>query len=242
MNQESTAIPAEIAKFDQLAGRWWDPDGPMAPLHAMNPARMGWIIERLALAQGCNPKAPRPLAGLRVLDVGCGAGLASEALARAGASVTGLDAAGAALAAARAHAAAAGLTIDYREGRPEDLAGKQFDAVLALEVIEHVADRAIFCRHLAALAAPGAPVFLSTLNRTLRSFAMAKLGAEYLLRLLPVGTHDYRLFVRPAELGAALRGAGLRIADIAGLGFDPRTRRWRITRDVGVNYLMMAGA
>jgi 2-polyprenyl-6-hydroxyphenyl methylase / 3-demethylubiquinone-9 3-methyltransferase len=242
MNQESTAIPAEIAKFDQLAERWWDPDGPMAPLHAMNPVRMGWIIERLALAQGCDPKAHRPLAGLRVLDVGCGAGLASEALARAGASVTGLDAAGAALAAARAHAAAAGLTIGYREGRPEDLAGQQFDAVLALEVIEHVADRTIFCRHLAALAAPGAPVFLSTLNRTLRSLAMAKLGAEYLLRLLPVGTHDYRLFVRPAELGAALRGAGLRIADIAGLGFDPTTRKWRITRDVGVNYLMMAVA
>ena len=228
--------------FDQLAGRWWDPDGPMAPLHAMNPARMGWIIERLALAHGYDPKAPRPLTGLRVLDVGCGAGLASEALARAGAAVTGLDAAGAALAAARAHAAAAGLSIEYREGRPEDLAGTRFDAVLALEVIEHVADRTIFCRHLAALAAPGAPVFLSTLNRTLRSFVMAKLGAEYLLRLLPVGTHDYRLFVRPAELGAALRGAGLRIADIAGLSFDPRTRRWRVTRDVGVNYLMMAVA
>jgi len=238
-----TAIDSEIAKFDRLAARWWDAKGPMAPLHAMNPARTGWIISRLARRHGRDPAAPLPLAGLSVLDVGCGAGLAAEALARAGARVTGLDAAGAALSAARAHAAAGGLDIAYRAGRPEDLlaAGAGgFDAVMALEVIEHVADRAGFCRHLAALAAPGGLVFLSTLNRTPRAFLMAKLGAEYLLRLLPIGTHDWRMFVRPAELGGDLRAAGLRVSDIAGLTMDPLTGTWRVTRDVGVNYLVMA--
>jgi 2-polyprenyl-6-hydroxyphenyl methylase / 3-demethylubiquinone-9 3-methyltransferase len=204
---------------------------------------MGWIIARLARRHGRDPAASAPLAGLRVLDVGCGAGLASEALARAGAEVTGLDAAGEALAAARAHAAAGGLAITYRDGTPEALLAEgadPFDAVLALEVIEHVAGRAAFCRHLAALVRPGGQVFLSTLNRTPRSFLLAKLGAEYLLRLLPIGTHDWRMFVRPAELGAELREAGLHVADIAGLGMDALTRRWRITRDVSVNYLVMA--
>ncbi len=238
-----TAIGAEIAKFDRLASRWWDPSGPMAPLHRMNPARMGWIIARLARRHGRDPAAPDALAGLRILDVGCGAGLASEALARAGASVTGLDAAGEALAAARAHAASGGLSITYREGTPEALLDSgelPFDAVLALEVIEHVADRAMFCHYLAELVRPGGQVFLSTLNRTPRAFLLAKLGAEYVLRLLPVGTHDWRMFVRPAELGAELRAAGLRVTDIAGLSMDVLSGRWRISRDVGVNYLVMA--
>ena len=238
-----TAIGSEIAKFDRLAARWWDPRGPMAPLHAMNPARMGWIIERLARAHSRAPGAPRPLAGLRVLDVGCGAGLASEVLTRAGADVTGLDAAAETLGAARAHAKGAGLTIHYREGTPEALLASgesPFDAVLALEVIEHVADRAAFCRHLAALLKPEGRLFLSTLNRTARSLLLAKVGAEYVLRLLPTGTHDWRMFVRPAELGADLRGAGLRVADLAGLSFDVLSGRWRASRDLGVNYMAMA--
>lgn len=273
-----TAIDSEIAKFDRLAAQWWNPRGPMAPLHAMNPARMGWIIERLepmADRQGniggpadalepvrqatagadrapagtrpatasADPDAFRPLTGLRVLDVGCGAGLASEALARAGADVTGLDAAAEALGAARAHAARSGLAIRYREGTPEALlaAGEApFDAVLALEVIEHVADRAAFCRHLAGLLRPEGRLFLSTLNRTARSLLFAKVGAEYVLRLLPTGTHDWRMFVRPSELGADLRRAGLRVADLAGLSFDVLTGRWRPSRDLGVNYIAMA--
>jgi 2-polyprenyl-6-hydroxyphenyl methylase/3-demethylubiquinone-9 3-methyltransferase len=232
---EATALGAEIAKFDALAARWWDPNGPMKPLHRMNPVRIGWIAERLARAHG-----PQPLAGLRVLDVGCGAGLASEALARLGAEVTGMDAAPEALEVARAHAEAGGLAIDYRLGGPEDLAeAGGYDAVISLEVIEHVAERGAFLAALARAVRPGGKVFLSTLNRTPRSFLMAKLGAEYLLRLLPVGTHDWRMFVTPAELGAGLRGAGLRVADVAGMEMA-LSGAWRITRDTGVNYLMMA--
>lgn len=226
-----TASAGEIAKFDALAARWWDPRGPMAPLHAMNPARMGWIAGKLG-----------PLEGLRVLDVGCGAGLASEWLAQRGATVTGLDAAGAALEAARAHAALSGVGVDYREGRPEDLPdAPPFDAVLALEVIEHVppAERGRFCAALARLVRPGGQAILSTLNRTPRAWVTAKLGAEYLLRWLPVGTHDWRLFPRPSELAALLRGAGFGVEDVVGL--SPRLGGgFAVTRDVGVNYMAAA--
>jgi 2-polyprenyl-6-hydroxyphenyl methylase/3-demethylubiquinone-9 3-methyltransferase len=242
-----TADTAEVAKFDALAGRWWDPDGPMKPLHRMNPLRTRWIAERIARAHG---RTRQDLSGLTLLDVGCGAGLAAEAFARMGATVTGLDAAGAALEAARAHAAASGLDITYLDGTPEQLAaaGSRFDAVVALEVIEHVADRDAFLAALAALATPGGvspearagQVFLSTLNRTTRSFLMAKVGAEYLLRMLPIGTHDWRMFVTPGELGAGLRRAGLRVTDLAGMTMDPLTGRWRESRDLAVNYLVAA--
>ncbi|MBS7790440.1 bifunctional 2-polyprenyl-6-hydroxyphenol methylase/3-demethylubiquinol 3-O-methyltransferase UbiG [Roseococcus sp. SDR] len=220
----------EVAKFDALAQDWWKPTGPMAPLHAMNPARMGWIAERLG-----------PLEGLRILDVGCGAGLASEWLARRGAIVTGLDAAGAALEAARAHAASHGVSVDYREGTPEDFAAEAFDAVISLEVIEHVppAERAGFCAALARLTRPGGQVFLSTLNRTRRSYLFAILGAEQILRWLPRGTHDWKQFVTPEELGRLLRGAGLAVTDVAGMVPSLRTG-FRIARDTGVNYLMAA--
>lgn len=235
----ATDLPDEIAKFDALAARWWDPNGPMAPLHRMNPLRCRWVATRLAAAQG---RSGTDLKGLSILDVGCGAGLASEGLARLGARVTGLDAAGAALAAARAHAEAEGLAIDYREGRPEELAaeGARFDAVVALEVIEHVADRAAFLAALAAVLKPGGMLFLSTLNRTPRAFLFAKLGAEYLLRLLPRGTHDWRMFVTPAELGTEARQAGLRICDIAGMAPVAAGKDWRESRDVGVNYIVAA--
>ncbi|HEV7267704.1 MAG TPA: bifunctional 2-polyprenyl-6-hydroxyphenol methylase/3-demethylubiquinol 3-O-methyltransferase UbiG [Falsiroseomonas sp.] len=234
-----TAVGSEIRKFGALAARWWDPDGPMKPLHRMNPLRTRWIAERVARAHG---RSGQDLSGLRLLDVGCGAGLAAEAFARMGAEVTGLDAASEALQAARDHAAAGGLAITYRAGTPEELAaeGARFDAVVALEVIEHVEDRAAFLAALAALVEPGGQVFLSTLNRTARSFLMAKVGAEYLLRLLPVGTHDWRMFVTPGELGAGLRRAGLRVTDLTGMCMDPLTGRWRESRDLGVNYLMAA--
>jgi 2-polyprenyl-6-hydroxyphenyl methylase/3-demethylubiquinone-9 3-methyltransferase len=234
-----TAVEAEIQKFGALAARWWDPSGPMKPLHRMNPLRTGWIARRIASAHG---RQGTDLTGLTLLDVGCGAGLASEAFARMGARVTGLEAAPEALAAARDHAASGGLTIDYRDGTPEMLAaeGAAFDAVVSLEVIEHVEDRDAFLAALAGLVKPGGQVFLSTLNRTARSFLMAKLGAEYLLRLLPIGTHDWRMFVTPGELGTGLRRAGLTVTDMAGMSMDPLSGRWRESRDLGVNYLVMA--
>lgn len=234
-----TAVEAEIQKFGALAARWWDPSGPMKPLHRMNPLRTGWIARRIAKAHG---RQGTDLTGLALLDVGCGAGLASEAFARMGADVTGLEAAPEALAAAREHAASGGLSIDYRDGTPEMLAaeGAAFDAVVSLEVIEHVEDRDAFLAALAGLVKPGGQVFLSTLNRTARSFLMAKLGAEYLLRLLPIGTHDWRMFVTPGELGTGLRRAGLAVTDMAGMSMEPLTGRWRESRDLGVNYLVMA--
>lgn len=230
-----TVSAAEAVKFGAFAERWWDPEGPMRPLHRMNPLRTGWIAERVAAAGFAWP-------GLGLLDVGCGAGLAAEAFARRGAAVTAIDASAEAIAAARLHAEQGGLAIDYRIAAPEDLAaeGARFDVVVALEVIEHVADRDAFLAALAALARPGGLVFLSTLNRTARSFLLAKLGAEYLLRLLPVGTHDWRGFVTPAELARALRRAGLAVIDSAGMTMDPLTGTWRESRDLSVNYLIAA--
>jgi 2-polyprenyl-6-hydroxyphenyl methylase/3-demethylubiquinone-9 3-methyltransferase len=233
-----TASRGEIAKFDALAAEWWDPRGPMAPLHAMNPLRCGWVARQLAPRHGGDPGRLQDVA---LLDVGCGAGLAAEGMARLGARVTGLDAAPAAIAAARAHATAGGLEIDYREGMPEDLAteGTHFDAVLALEVIEHVTDRAAFLAALAGLTRPGGMVFLSTLNRTARSWLFAKAGAEYVLRLLPRGTHDWKMFVTPAELGAEARRAGLRPVAVSGMVPQGAPNGpWRESRDVAVNYIM----
>jgi 2-polyprenyl-6-hydroxyphenyl methylase/3-demethylubiquinone-9 3-methyltransferase len=225
--------PEEIARFDALAAQWWNPRGPMRPLHAMNPARIGWIDTRL---RGLN------LERAALLDVGCGAGLAAEALARLGYDVLGIDAAAAPIAAAKAHAPA-GLPLAYRQASAEDLLteGRRFGAVTALEVIEHVADPGAFVATLARLLAPGGALFISTLNRTPVSFLTAKLGAEYVLRLLPAGTHDYRRFVTPPELAAQCRAAGLLVTGLTGLR-PSLTGGWHTGRDLSVNYLVCAQA
>ncbi len=243
-NSHSASVdPDEIAKFAALAGEWWDPAGKFAPLHRLNPARLTFIRDRIAAHAGRDPLAERPLAGLRVLDIGCGGGLLCEPLARLGARVTGIDAAEKNVAVAADHAAEAGLDIDYRHATAEDLAGNVsgFDLVLNMEVVEHVADVAAFLQASAARVAPGGAMALATLNRTPKSFALAIVGAEYLLRWLPRGTHDWRRFLRPSELVAQLRAAGLETRELTGVAYDPLTGAWRLVpRDLDVNYMVFA--
>jgi 2-polyprenyl-6-hydroxyphenyl methylase/3-demethylubiquinone-9 3-methyltransferase len=240
--------PDEVAKFAALAGQWWDPGGKFAPLHRLNPARLTFIRDRIAAHAGRDPLAERPLAGLSVLDIGCGGGLLCEPLARLGAQVTGIDAAEKNVAVAAHHAAEAELDIDYRHSTAETLAaealtgaGTRFDLVLNMEVVEHVADVAGFLEASAALVAPGGAMALATLNRTPKSFALAIVGAEYLLRWLPRGTHDWRRFLRPSELVAYLRAAGLETRELTGVAYNPLTGAWRLApADLDVNYLVFA--
>ena len=234
--------PAEVERFSALAETWWDPRGSMAPLHRLNPVRLGFLRETLTTHFGRDAKSLHPFDGLRVLDIGCGGGLITEPLARLGASVTGIDAAEANIGVARAHARGADLEIDYRQASAEELAaaGERFDAVLALEVIEHVADVDAFLEATATLVRPGGAFIASTLNRTPKSLLFGIVGAEYVLRWLPRGTHRWDRFVRPSEFAAGLRRQGLRVREMRGLVYDLLAGEWRLGRDLGVNYMIYA--
>ena len=243
MNPTSPSIDAvEVERFSALADTWWDPKGSMAPLHRLNPARLSFLRQTLAAHFGRDAKSLSPFEGLRILDIGCGGGLICEPLARLGAAVTGIDAAEANIAVARAHARSADLEIDYRQASAEELAaaGERFDAVLALEVIEHVADVDAFLQAAATLVRPGGAFIASTLNRTPKSLLFAIVGAEYVLRWLPRGTHRWDRFLRPSEFAAGLRRRGLQTREMRGLVYDLLTGEWRLGKDLGVNYLIFA--
>jgi 2-polyprenyl-6-hydroxyphenyl methylase/3-demethylubiquinone-9 3-methyltransferase len=230
MNAALNVDPQEIAKFSDLAHRWWDPDGEFRPLHQINPLRLDWI-DRLA-----------GLAGKRVVDVGCGGGILAESMARRGADVLGIDMATKPLKVARLHAMESGVAgLDYREQPVEALAAEQpgaFDIVTCMEMLEHVPDPASVVRACAALARPGGWVFFSTINRNAKAFVFAIVGAEHVLKLLPKGTHEYARFIRPSELAHHARDAGLDLSELRGMAYNPLTRRYRLSADTSVNYLV----
>ncbi len=233
---------AEIARFDAMASDWWNPTGIFRPLHRLNPARLDFIRDAVVAHARRDAAAITPFAGLDVLDIGCGGGLITEPMRRLGATVLGIDMAEAAIDVARRHAAQSELDIDYRRCAAEDLAasGETFDVVLALEVIEHVADRGSFFSACAKLLKPGGALVASTLNRTPQAFLLAIVGAEYLLGWLPRGTHDWQKFVRPSELAREARQVGLEVTSLKGLGYRPLTDSWSLGEDLGVNYLAFA--
>ncbi len=228
---EDNVSPEELARFDKLAARWWDPDGQSRPLHDLNPVRAAYVSRHAVLA------------GARVADVGCGGGLLSEALARAGADVVGIDLGKAVIDVARLHLLESDLAVDYRVQSSRQLASDEpasFDVVCCMELIEHVPDPAALIDDLAAMLKPGGKLFLSTLNRTPASFAAAIVGAEYLLRMLPRGTHRYEQFIRPSELSRSLRSAGLVLDEVRGIQYNPLTRRASVSANTAVNYLVQA--
>ncbi|WP_118133915.1 bifunctional 2-polyprenyl-6-hydroxyphenol methylase/3-demethylubiquinol 3-O-methyltransferase UbiG [Oceanicella sp. SM1341] len=237
---QTTVDTAEIAKFEAMAAEWWDPKGKFKPLHMLNPCRLGYITDQIAAEFGRDLSAPRPFEGLRLLDIGCGGGLLCEPMARLGASVTGVDAAERNIPVARIHAEQSGLDIDYRAGTAEEMAaaGEQFDVVLNMEVVEHVADPQAYLDACAALLRPGGMMICSTINRNPKSFAMAIVGAEWVMRWLPKGTHEWHRFITPDELFALIRTAGLEPVDRTGFVFNPLGWSWSLSqRDLSVNYV-----
>lgn len=243
MTETATTVdPREVERFAALAAEWWNPRGKMKVLHKFNPVRLAYLRERIVAHFGLDPKAIRPLEGLSLLDIGCGGGLLSEPLARMGASVTGIDPAERNVRIASLHAEESGIPVDYRATTAEALAdeGARFDVVMAMEVVEHVADVGLFLARAAEMVKPGGLLVAATLNRTKRSFALAIVGAEYVLGWLPRGTHDWNRFIMPDELQLALEAGGLKVTDREGVVFNPLTDEWRRSGDLSVNYMMVA--
>lgn len=238
----TTIDPDEVERFSAMAKEWWDPNGKFRPLHKFNPVRLTYIRDRIAEQFGRDTRSPMPFEGLRVLDIGCGGGLLCEPMTRLGAAVTGADASQTNIEVASIHAEEAGLDIDYRATSAEALAdaGEQFDVVLNMEVVEHVADVDLFVGKCAAMVKPGGLMFMATINRTLKALGLAIIGAEYVLRWLPRGTHQYDKLVRPEELEKALAHSGLEITDRTGVSYDPFSDRWNTSRDMDVNYMLLA--
>lgn len=231
----------EVARFSALAEKWWDPTGEFAPLHKFNPTRLEFIRDQAAARFDRDPRARRPFEGLRLLDIGCGGGLLSEPMCRLGFQVTAVDASARNIGTARAHAEPQGLDIDYRAATAEQLeaeGGGPFDVVLNMEVIEHVADPGEYLRTCARLLAPGGLMIVATLNRTLRALALAKIGAEYVLRWVPAGTHDWRKFLKPEEIAGFLEGHPYDVEGPFGVAYDPLSGRWSLSSDSGINYMM----
>jgi 2-polyprenyl-6-hydroxyphenyl methylase/3-demethylubiquinone-9 3-methyltransferase len=240
---DTTVDEAETAKFAAMAEEWWDPEGKFAPLHRFNPVRLEFLRDRICARFDRDPMGNRPLEGLAVADIGCGGGLLSEPMARLGATVTGIDAVEKNVRIAATHAEAVGVPVEYRHDTVEEMAarGETYDVVLNMEVVEHVADLGLFLEASAALVKPGGVMFISTLNRTMKAFGLAIVGAEYILGWLPRGTHDWNKFVRPSELAAPLRRAGLEMTEITGVAYNPLGNRWSLApKDLDVNYMVVA--
>ena len=240
--KRTTIDQAEVERFSAMAAEWWNPQGKFRPLHKFNPVRLAYIRDQVAARFGRDPRAAKPFEGLRFLDIGCGGGLLCEPMARLGASVVGADASETNIEVARLHAAEAGLAIDYRATTAEALAeaGERFDVILNMEVVEHVADVELFIGKCAEMVKPGGIMFVATINRTLKAMGLAIIGAEYVLRWLPKGTHQYDRLVRPQELEKALADAGMAIADRTGVTYNPLADRWQRSRDMDVNYMLLA--
>jgi 2-polyprenyl-6-hydroxyphenyl methylase/3-demethylubiquinone-9 3-methyltransferase len=242
MADSASIDPKEVAKFSAIAAEWWDPAGKFAPLHKFNPVRLAFIRAEVAGHFGRDARSLRPFEGLSLLDIGCGGGLLSEPMARLGFAVTGADASDKNIGTAKAHAAQSGLLIDYRATSAESLVTESlaFDVVLNMEVVEHVADVAGYLAACTRLVKPGGLTFVATLNKTLKSLALAKIGAEYVLGWLPRGTHDWNRFIPPTELKASLEDSGLTILKTQGISFDPLGWDWKLSSDVDVNYMIVA--
>jgi 2-polyprenyl-6-hydroxyphenyl methylase/3-demethylubiquinone-9 3-methyltransferase len=238
----TTIDQAEVERFSAMAAEWWNPSGKFRPLHKFNPVRLAYIRDQVATRFDRNPQAAKPFEGLRFLDIGCGGGLLCEPMARMGAEVVGVDPSETNIEVAKLHAAESRVAVDYRAATAEQLAdaGEKFDVVLNMEVVEHVADVDLFVARCAEMVKPGGIMFIATINRTLKALGLAIFGAEYILRWLPKGTHQYEKLVRPEELEKALADAGMAIADRTGVTYNPLADRWQQSKDMDVNYMLLA--